>query len=93
MKLRFVHHREAQSPLVHRRRVRILVAEESYSLVESEAPHASMPPLHVHHGHDEVFYVLGGRLSVHLPGTSVELAAAGARHDIEVLGPPGMLPS
>jgi mannose-6-phosphate isomerase-like protein (cupin superfamily) len=54
-------------------RVRILVAEESYSLIESQAPSGSMPPLHVHHGHDEVFYVLEGRLSIHLPGRTIEL--------------------
>lgn len=136
-------------------RVRILVSEESYSLVESQAPPGSMPPLHVHHGHDEIFYVLEGRLSIHLPGRTIEigpgesafgprgiphtyrveseedarvlvattsgafaafvgemsvpvdgdgyapegvlpappeLVAAGARHGIEVLGPPGALP-
>ena len=32
-----------------------------------------MPPLHVHHEHDETFFVLEGRLSLHLPGGSVEL--------------------
>jgi quercetin dioxygenase-like cupin family protein len=137
-------------------RVRILVAEASFSLVESQARPGSMPPLHVHHGHDEIFYVLEGRLSLHLPGTTLELGpgesafaprglphtyrvesdhdarvlvsttsgdfaafvgelsapadgdgyapegvlpgppelvAAGARHGIEVLGPPGTLPS
>lgn len=137
-------------------RVRILVAEGSCSLVESQARHASMPPLHVHHGHDEVFYVLEGRVSIHLPGASLELgpgesafaprevphtyrveseegsrvlvattsgdfaafvgemslpaesddyappgalpgppelAAAGARHGIEVLAPPGTMPA
>ncbi|HET7046449.1 MAG TPA: cupin domain-containing protein [Gaiellaceae bacterium] len=137
-------------------RCRILVGEESHSLVEMQAAHGDMPPLHVHHGHDEIFYVLAGRMSVHLPGRRLELGpgeaafaprevphvyrvdseegarwlaattsgefaafveetslpadgdgyapegvlpappelvAAGARHGIEVLGPPGMLPN
>ncbi|MBV8256588.1 MAG: cupin domain-containing protein [Actinobacteria bacterium] len=127
----------------------------SPSLVESEARQGNMPPLHVH-DEDETFYVLEGRLSLHLPGESVEigpgesafgprgiphtyrvesaedarwlvttsdgefaafvaetsspaenggyapveampapeaLAAAGARHGIVILGPPGALPA
>jgi quercetin dioxygenase-like cupin family protein len=54
-------------------RVQILVAEETYSLVEEQSEHGAMPPLHVHHGHDEVFYVLSGRVSIHLPGTRIDL--------------------
>jgi mannose-6-phosphate isomerase-like protein (cupin superfamily) len=54
-------------------RVRILVAESSYSLIAEEAPQDDMPPLHVHHDHDEVFFVLSGRLSVHLPGSRTDL--------------------
>src|SRR5689334_11362285 len=135
-------------------RMRILVAEESQSLIEAEARQASMPPLHVHHAEDEVFYVLEGALSLHTPGASIELSpgeaafaprgiphtyrvesatarwivattsggfaafveetsrpaetdgyapveampasevlgAAAARHDIEILGPPGVMP-
>lgn len=136
-------------------RVRTLVHEDTYSLLEMESPHGDMPPLHVHADDDEVFYVQSGRLSVHLPGRSVEigpgeaafgprgvphtyrveseegacvlvastsgafasfveetsvpatgegyapegvlpeppeLVAAGARHGIEILGPPGTLP-
>ncbi len=42
-------------------------------LVESTARRGDMPPLHVHHEHDETFYVVEGRLSLHLPGQSVEL--------------------
>ncbi|HZR96676.1 MAG TPA: cupin domain-containing protein [Gaiellaceae bacterium] len=55
-------------------RIRILVAEESQSVVESEALQGNMPPLHVHHAEDEVFYVLDGRLSLLTPGGRVELA-------------------
>jgi hypothetical protein len=58
--------------------VRILVREETYSLVEEEARHESMPPLHVHHGHDEVFYLLRGRMSIHEPGARIDLEAGQA---------------
>ena len=59
-------------------RVRILVREDTFSLVEEEAPHGAMPPLHVHHDHDEAFYVLSGRFSIHLPGTRIDLAPGDA---------------
>jgi mannose-6-phosphate isomerase-like protein (cupin superfamily) len=59
-------------------RVQILVAESTYSLVEEQAQHANMPPLHVHHDHDEVFYLLGGKVSIHLPGSRIDLAAGQA---------------
>jgi quercetin dioxygenase-like cupin family protein len=42
-------------------------------LVEVAGRRGDMPPLHVHHEHDETFYVLEGRLSLHLPGQRVEL--------------------
>jgi mannose-6-phosphate isomerase-like protein (cupin superfamily) len=125
-----------------------------YAIVEAEGRAGDMPPLHVHHREDEVFHVVEGRMTLHLPGNSVELgagttvvaprgiphtyrvesdiarwlvfcepagfdafvletsepapleelppvgrahdtealAAAGARHGIDLLGPPGMLP-
>ena len=136
-------------------RCRILVSEDTYSLLEAQAPEGDMPPLHVHADHDEIFYVQSGRMTLHLPGSRIEvgpgeaafgprgvphtyrvdsaegarwlvattsgdfaafvaetsvpatadgyategvvpgppeLTAAGARHGIEILGPPGMLP-
>jgi len=42
-------------------------------LVEIWGRRGDMPPLHVHHEHDETFYVLEGRLSLHLPGQCLEL--------------------
>ncbi len=42
-------------------------------VVEVEGRRGDMPPLHVHRDADEAFYVLEGRLSLHLPGESVEL--------------------
>jgi quercetin dioxygenase-like cupin family protein len=46
---------------------------EVFDLVEVEGREGDMPPLHVHHDHDETFVVLEGRLSLHMPGRSVEL--------------------
>ena len=33
-----------------------------------EVPAGDMPPLHVHHSHDEIFYVLSGEVSFLMPG-------------------------
>lgn len=137
-------------------RTELLVLEDAHTLLRQDLPAGSMPPLHLHRDHDEIFYVLSGRVSVHLPDRSVELgpgeaafaprgvphayevgseedatvlvsttsrafgdfvletsvaadddgpapdgvlpapaelAAAGARHGIDVLGPPGTLPA
>ncbi len=65
-------------------RMRILVAD-GMSLVEAEALHGNMPPLHVHHDEDETFYVVEGRLSLHTPTGAVELGAGEA-----ALGPRGV---
>lgn len=116
-----------------------------YGLVDMiEVAAGDMPPLHVHHSHDEGFLLLEGELSLFLPGREIALvpgdyvraprgvphtyqvgdaparwlvlsdppgfeafvqevadlgdptpealAAIGAGHGIEMLGPPGMLP-
>jgi quercetin dioxygenase-like cupin family protein len=54
-------------------RTRILVREDTHSLLEGEAEQGDMPPLHVHHDHDEIFYVLSGEVSLHLPGSRIDL--------------------
>jgi quercetin dioxygenase-like cupin family protein len=38
-----------------------------------DVPAGGMPPLHVHHTHDESFYVLEGTMTVFLPGREIEL--------------------
>ena len=43
------------------------------AIVESTGRRGDMPPLHVHHREDEVWHVLAGRLSIHLPGGSGEI--------------------
>jgi quercetin dioxygenase-like cupin family protein len=116
-----------------------------YGLIDMiEVPAGDMPPLHVHHAHDEGFLLLEGELTLFLPGRAVVLApgeyvlaprgvphayrvgdrparflvlstpggfedfvrdvseldelspevlsSAAAARDIEILGPPGMLP-
>ena len=66
-------------------RMRILVAEDGFSLIEAQAERGNMPPLHVHHDEDEAFYVLEGRLSLHTPAGAVEVGAGEA-----TLGPRGV---
>ncbi len=45
----------------------------AYGLVEMRARRGDMPPLHVHHRDDEAFYVIDGRVVLHLPGRTIEL--------------------
>ena len=126
-------------------RVRILHEGADLGVVDMlEVPAGHMPPLHVHHATDECFYVLGGEVTLYMPGEERTLragdfllaprgiphsyrvggepchwlvvsqpagferfvaavaqmdepdpdtlAAVAAEHDIEILGPPGMLP-
>jgi mannose-6-phosphate isomerase-like protein (cupin superfamily) len=49
-----------------------------YAIVELAGRGGDMAPLHVHHREDEVFYVLDGRMTLHLPGERVELGAGEA---------------
>ena len=61
-------------------RARILahgdVTGDQFGLVEMlEAPPGEMPPLHVHHTHDEGFYVLSGEVTLRMPGEKVTLRA------------------
>ena len=45
-----------------------------YGLVDMiEVPAGDMPPLHVHHTHDEGFLLLDGELSLFLPGREISL--------------------
>ncbi|MBW3606910.1 MAG: cupin domain-containing protein [Actinobacteria bacterium] len=130
-------------------RVRILIDADQtdgrFSLIDMiEVPAGHMPPLHVHHAEDEIFYVIDGEVTLFLPGREIHatpgdcvlaprgiphayrvgdrsarwlvmsspagferfvgsvaalddldpavLTAVAAKHDIEILGPPGMLP-
>jgi quercetin dioxygenase-like cupin family protein len=59
-------------------RVRILATSEStggeYGLVDMiEVAAGDMPPLHIHHTHDEGFMLLQGRLSLFLPDREIAL--------------------
>ncbi len=42
-----------------------------FSLLEFLVPPGDMPPLHVHRGADQTWYVLEGELTVYLPGRSM----------------------
>ena len=68
---------------------RVLVDGETtggtVAVVELEGRRGDMPPLHVHRREDEIFYVLDGMLSLHLPDSSIELGpgeAAFAPRDV-----------
>lgn len=59
-------------------RCRVLATSESsrgkYGLVDMiEVPPRDMPPLHVHHTHDEGFLLLEGELSLFLPDREIAL--------------------
>ena len=59
-------------------RCRILATSEStdgdYGLVDMiEVPAGNMPPLHIHHTHDEGFLLLEGGLSLFLPEREITL--------------------
>ena len=59
-------------------RCRILATSEStggkYGLVDMiEVAAGDMPPLHIHHTHDEGFLLLEGELSLFLPGREIAL--------------------
>lgn len=40
-----------------------------------DVPAGEMPPLHVHHTHDEGFYVVSGQVTLYMPGEQVTLGA------------------
>src|SRR5581483_8765471 len=42
--------------------------------VETDDPRGTAPPLHVHHGEEETFYVLDGELTVVVDGERLELS-------------------
>ena len=70
---------------------RVLATGSGLGLVHQELTAGDMPPLHVHHNEDEGFYVLGGELTLYLPGESVTLrsgdfflAPRGVPHAYEV---------
>ena len=74
---------------------RVLAGGGTLGLVHMDTPAGDMPPLHVHHNEDEGFYVLGGELTLYLPGESVTLrsgdfflAPRGVPHAYEA-GPDG----
>jgi len=70
--------------------------EDGMSVIESVAPFADSPPLHVHHTEDELFHVLDGELQLRVgdelisaPAGSVLLAPKGVPHTFRVVSPEG----
>jgi quercetin dioxygenase-like cupin family protein len=57
-------------------RARILATGGELGLVEMlEVPAGDQPPLHVHHTHDELFFVVSGELTLYTPGEERVLRA------------------
>ena len=54
---------------------RVLASADGLGLVHIDMPAGEMPPLHIHHNEDEGFYVLGGEITLFLPGEKVRLGA------------------
>lgn len=64
---------------------------DGISILENTAPHGDSPPLHVHAGEDEAFYVLEGELRLAVDGDERVLGAGeaavapkGSRHSYRV---------
>jgi quercetin dioxygenase-like cupin family protein len=53
----------------------LVVADQTdgrFSLIDFvEVPAGQMPPLHVHHAQDEIFYVVDGEVTLYLPGREI----------------------
>lgn len=47
----------------------------AYGLIEQRSNAGMMTPLHVHHGTDELWFVIDGQLSVHADGETFEVRA------------------
>lgn len=69
---------------------------DEMSVIESWAPFADSPPLHIHHTQDETFVVLKGRLKIALGGKEIildagerALAPKGMPHTYRVESPEG----
>jgi quercetin dioxygenase-like cupin family protein len=43
-------------------------SEDRFSLIDMTGAPGDMPPLHVHHEEDETFYVIDGKLELHIAG-------------------------
>jgi quercetin dioxygenase-like cupin family protein len=48
---------------------------DAFSQIETDDPHGSGPPLHLHHGEDETFYVLEGEVTFLVGDERIDLAA------------------
>lgn len=68
----------------------------AYGLFESQMPAGFSPPLHVHHGEDEAFWVLEGNFSFRCgdqtirvgPPDIARLKQVSPKYKLEILGPP-----
>jgi len=66
-------------------RVRHEDGRDGISVLESVAPHADSPPLHVHQTEDEIFHVLEGELRVRAGDADIRIGVGES-----ILGPKGV---
>ncbi len=69
---------------------------DGISVIEALLPFNDAPPRHIHHGEDEIFYILDGRMRFEVDGAIREagpgemlLAPRGSRHGFRVISPEG----
>src|SRR5215831_1220478 len=65
---------------------RIHVESDRVSVIEAVGAPGDMPPLHVHHDEDEIFYVLEGELTLYVAGCDPIVVRPGAT----AVGPRGI---
>jgi quercetin dioxygenase-like cupin family protein len=47
----------------------------AFSQVEVDDPHGCAPPMHIHHGEEETFYVVDGEVTVFADGERIDLSS------------------
>lgn len=60
---------------------KVMSPEDLFSLIEYESiPGVPGPPLHVHHGNEEVFFILDGEVDFTLEGTTARVGRGACVH-------------
>jgi mannose-6-phosphate isomerase-like protein (cupin superfamily) len=77
-------------------RVSMKDGHDGISILESQLPYGSSPPMHIHHTEDEVFHILEGEFRIALQGKELRLgpgdivlAPRGVPHTYRVDSPAG----
>jgi mannose-6-phosphate isomerase-like protein (cupin superfamily) len=60
---------------------KVMSPDDHFSLIEYESiPGVPGPPLHVHHGNEEVFFILDGEIDFSLEGTTTRVGRGACVH-------------